>query len=90
MLVNVHPTDPRAHALFGDILYQDDQIEQAMVEYKKSLSLDDSKFVVWQQVMLLYDREQNYDSLLVLSERSLELFRIRIWHITLMDMPTCN
>lgn len=74
LLVNVHPADPRAHALFGDILYQDDQTEQAMDEYKKSLSLDDSKFVVWQQVMLLYDREQNYDSLLALSERSLELF----------------
>ena len=74
LLVNVHPADPRAHALFGDILYQDDQTEQAMDEYKKSLSLDDSKFVVWQQVMLLYDREQNYDSLLAISERSLELF----------------
>lgn len=74
LLVNVHPSDPRAHALYGDILYQDDQTERAMDEYKKSLSLDDSRFAVWQQVMLLYDREQQYDSLLALSERALELF----------------
>lgn len=74
ILAERHPDDPRAHALHGDILYQNDQADLAMDAYRKSLSLDNSKFVVWQQVMFLYDREQQYDSLLVMSERALELF----------------
>lgn len=74
LLVSTHPEDPRAHALMGDIFYQNDQPDEALDEYKKSLHIDDSKFIVWQQVMLLYDREQNRDSLLAVSKRAVELF----------------
>ncbi|MEP7127246.1 MAG: tetratricopeptide repeat protein [Chitinophagales bacterium] len=74
LLVTVHPNDPMAHALMGDILYQNDEVNGALNEYRKSLEIDNSKFLVWQQVMLIYDREQNRDSLLAVSERAMELF----------------
>ncbi|MBX7109495.1 MAG: tetratricopeptide repeat protein [Chitinophagales bacterium] len=74
LLVSVHPGDPMAHALLGDILYQHDQVDEALDEYKQSLEIDNSRFMVWQQVMLLYDREQNRDSLLAVSNRAVELF----------------
>lgn len=73
-LVTVHPDDAKARALYGDILYQNDQPQDALEQYKKSVALDNSKFIVWQQVMLLYDRVKNYDSLLAVSNRAVELF----------------
>ncbi len=74
LLIDAHPADPMAHALMGDILYQHDLLNEALAEYKKSLEIDNSRFMVWQQVMLLYDREENRDSLLAVSDRAVELF----------------
>ncbi|MBA2407019.1 MAG: tetratricopeptide repeat protein [Chitinophagales bacterium] len=73
-LVTVHPNDAKVHALYGDILYQNDQAQEALDQYKQSLSLDNSSFPVWQQVMFLYDRSRDYDSLLAVSNKAIELF----------------
>ncbi|MBA2421813.1 MAG: tetratricopeptide repeat protein, partial [Chitinophagales bacterium] len=73
-LVTVHPNDAKSHALYGDILYQNDQAQEALDEYKQALSLDNSSFNVWQQVMFLHDRSRNYDSLLAVTNKAIELF----------------
>ncbi|MBA3647681.1 MAG: tetratricopeptide repeat protein [Chitinophagales bacterium] len=73
-LVNAHLNDAKAHAIYGDILNQLDQFGDAITEYKKSVAIDNSKFAVWQQIMYLNDRINNYDSLLVISNRAIELF----------------
>jgi tetratricopeptide (TPR) repeat protein len=72
------------------VLYQDDQFDKALEENKKAVAIDDSKFIAWQQIMFLYDRTRNYDSLLAVSDRAVELFRIRTWPTTLMVMQTCS
>jgi tetratricopeptide (TPR) repeat protein len=74
ILVKTHPDEAKTHALYGDVLYQADQISQALEEYKKAVGMDNSKFVIWQQVMLLYDRLNNNDSLVAVSNRAVELF----------------
>jgi len=74
LLAQTHPNEAKAFAIYGDLLYQDDQFDEALISYKKSLALDDSKFIVWQQLFFLYDQTRNYDSLLAVSAKAEELF----------------
>ena len=69
-----HPQSAKAHAMYADLLYQDDQFDAALTEYKKSLEITSSVFLVWQQVFFIYDHQRNYDSLAAVSERAMNLF----------------
>lgn len=73
-LTQSHPTEAKAFAIYGDLLYQDDQYEKALTNYKQSIALDNSKFIVWQQLFFLYDQTKNYDSLLAVTSMAEELF----------------
>jgi len=73
-LVEVHPDDAKAHAIYGDLLYQLDRNEEALAQYKRTLALDDTVFPVWENAMQLHLLQKNYDSLIDLSEEAMDLF----------------
>jgi tetratricopeptide (TPR) repeat protein len=73
-LARVHPAEAKAFAIYGDLLYQDDQPDEALKQYYQSIALDNSKFSVWQQLFFLYDQTRQYDSLLAVTLRAAELF----------------
>jgi tetratricopeptide (TPR) repeat protein len=73
-LTKTHPAEAKTYAIYGDLLYQDDQYDKALENYQQSIALDNSKFIVWQQLFFLYDQTKNYDSLLAVSTRAEELF----------------
>jgi tetratricopeptide (TPR) repeat protein len=74
ILVSVHAGDPKAHSIYGDFLVQDKKNEAAREEYLKVITLDSSKFVVWQEVLRLDLILEKYDHLVVYSRRAIELF----------------
>ncbi|HYV91721.1 MAG TPA: tetratricopeptide repeat protein [Chitinophagales bacterium] len=74
VLIQSHPQEAKAHAMYGDLLYQGNKFDDALSEYNQSIALDNSKFLVWQQLFFLYDHKRNYDSLLAVSARAIELF----------------
>jgi tetratricopeptide (TPR) repeat protein len=74
ILTRVHPNDPKAHSIYGDLLVQDKKEKEAREEYLKVIALDSSKFVVWQEVMRLDLVTENYDHLVEYSQRAMELF----------------
>lgn len=74
ILSRAHPLEAKGHAMYGDLLYQDDKFDEALQQYKESIGLDSSKFLVWQQVFFLYDHTRSYDSLLSISAKAIELF----------------
>ena len=73
-LAEVHPEDAKAHAIYGDLLYQLDRNEEALAQYKRTLALDDTVFPVWENAMQLHLLQKNYDSLIDLSEEAMDLF----------------
>ncbi|HPE55124.1 MAG TPA: tetratricopeptide repeat protein [Bacteroidales bacterium] len=73
-LVETHPTDPKAYSMYGDFLYQDNQYANARDAFKKVIELDDSKYVVWEQLLFAEAELKNNDSLLVESQMAIELF----------------
>jgi tetratricopeptide (TPR) repeat protein len=74
LILNAHPEDPRAHALFGDMYFQCGIPDSALLQYQKTLALDDSRFEVWNQLMVLYAEQGNNDSLLSASRRAVVRF----------------
>lgn len=73
-LVKSHPTDSRSHAVYADILAIDTQNKEALQSYLKSIKLDNTQYKIWQQINVLDHELQLYDSMMVHSEKALEVF----------------
>jgi tetratricopeptide (TPR) repeat protein len=69
-----HPNDPKTFSMYADFYFREDKYEEALEKYKKTTQLDDTKFAIWQQVMLLETQLQLWDSLLVDSRRAINMF----------------
>ncbi|MGA2823084.1 MAG: tetratricopeptide repeat protein [Bacteroidales bacterium] len=74
ILISVHPNDPKAHSIYGDFLVQDKKNEEAREEYLKVITLDSSKFIVWEEILRLDLVLEKYDHLVEYSKRTIELF----------------
>jgi tetratricopeptide (TPR) repeat protein len=53
LMVLKHPQDAKSHAIQGDLLLQNGKKKEALEAYQRALKLDDSKFPVWNQVLML-------------------------------------
>jgi Tfp pilus assembly protein PilF len=73
-LIAVHPNDPKAHSIYGDLLVEDKRNEDAREEFLKVIALDSSKFLVWQEMLRLDVLLEKYDHLAAYGERAIELF----------------
>ena len=72
--VKAHPREAKAYAISGDVLVQTDRKAEARNAYSRALRYDNSKFEVWQQVIGLDGELNQTDSLLLHSNRALEIF----------------
>ena len=72
--VKAYPKDAKSYAVAGDVQTLTDHKKDARDTYLQALRYDNSKFQIWQQVVLI-DAELNQpDSLLAHTDRALELF----------------
>ena len=72
--VRNHPKEAKAYAVAGDVQTLTEHKREARNSYLKALRYDNSRFQVWQQVVLLDAELGQTDSLLAHSNRALELF----------------
>ncbi|MBG8553017.1 tetratricopeptide repeat protein [Hymenobacter guriensis] len=70
----VHPKEAKAYAVAGDIQALTEHRKEARDNYLRALKLDNSKFQLWQQVVSIDAELSQTDSLLVHTDRALELF----------------
>lgn len=74
LIVEAHPDDPKAYALRGDMFSQAERADSAIVNYRRSLELDSTRFSVWYQLMWLYSRTEQADPLLAVSSHVVQSF----------------
>ena len=72
--VRVHPREAKAYSVAGDIQTLTNHKEEARNTYLKAIKLDNSRYQIWQQIVLIDAELNQTDSLLQHSERALELF----------------
>lgn len=74
LLISSHPSEPRAHAVYGDFLKQDGKFPEAIGEYYQAKDLGSKEFAVYSQILLIEAQLQRYDSLKRDSQEALNLF----------------
>ena len=72
--VRVHPKEAKAFSVAGDIQMLTNHKQEARNTYLRAIKLDNSRYQLWQQVVLIDAELNQTDSLLRHSEKALELF----------------
>ena len=74
ILMDTHPKDPKVYSIYGDLLTQDKKYAEARETFLKALTLDSSRYAIWEQVLRLDLQQSEYEHLLTYSNRAMELF----------------
>ncbi|MBL4625212.1 MAG: tetratricopeptide repeat protein, partial [Flavobacteriales bacterium] len=74
IITEVHPEEAKAHSVYGDLLYRLDSNELALHHYRKAIEFDNSKFVLWSQVLILDSEQQDFKSMYEEATKAIELF----------------
>jgi len=73
-LVKVHPNEAKAFAMNGDILAIQEKKQPALQNYIQSVSLDNSHYKIWQQIIFLASELNQNDTIIKYSEKAVEIF----------------
>ena len=74
MLIQAHPNDPKAHSIYADFLVQDKRYAEARQAFLKVISLDSTKYLVWEQLLFVESELHDDQAMADISKRALELF----------------
>lgn len=74
VIVETHPKDALAQALYGDLLYADKRPKEALAQFEKAAAIDGSKFEVWRHILLIKYDLKDYKSLVKSTDQVISLF----------------
>ncbi len=74
VLEKVHPSDAKAFAASGDLLYHSRRLPEALEKYTRAIQLNDGVYAVWEQILLIHAREHQYKEIVRTSESAIEIF----------------
>ncbi|MCE9540319.1 MAG: tetratricopeptide repeat protein, partial [Bacteroidetes bacterium] len=74
ILVEVHPDDAKAFSMYGDFLYRDKKLPEARTQYRKAISIDKEKYLLWNQLLLIESELNDFVSMQKESKEAIELF----------------
>jgi len=77
--VNVHPTDAKAQALYGDMLAQNNKLKEAKAAYQKSVQINPEIYIVHEQLVRLDLGDNALDEAIKDGENALSLFPNQAW-----------
>tara|TARA_R110002096_G_scaffold426165_3_gene635545 strand:- start:11072 stop:12826 length:1755 start_codon:yes stop_codon:yes gene_type:complete len=73
-IVEAHPENAKSHALHGDFLYFNNQVEDAKEAYKQTIAIDSSRFPIWNQLLVIFSETRDNAGLLNYGKRATSLF----------------
>jgi tetratricopeptide (TPR) repeat protein len=74
ILVKAHPDNPKAHSIYADFLVQDERYEEARQAFRKVLSIDSTKYLIWEQLLFVESELRDNRAMAGESKRALALF----------------
>ncbi len=74
LVEKIHPDDPKAWSLSGDLYYHANRYEEALARYRTCLQLRPGVFSVWANTLDILYRQGDIDELLRLSENAMDDF----------------
>jgi tetratricopeptide (TPR) repeat protein len=67
LVIQAHPEEAKAYALQADMYSQAGQLDSALMDYNKAVTLDSTRYTVWYQLMWIYSRREDPNNLLKVS-----------------------
>jgi len=74
ILIETHPKDPKVFSIYGDLLLQDKKFPEARETFIRALTLDSTRYVIWEQVLRLDLQQGDFEHLISCGKRAMELF----------------
>ena len=74
ILIETHPKDPKVFSIYGDLLLQDKKFPEARETFIRALTLDSTRYVIWEQVLRLDLQQGDFEHLVSCGHRAMELF----------------
>ncbi len=74
ILEEVHPDNAKVLSAAGDLLYHSNRPQEALNKYQQVLALDESVFLVWENVMYIHLESNDYPALLKTTEEVMDLY----------------
>lgn len=74
LMVEAHPEEAKAFAMYGDLLYNGGKKKEALAQYDEALALDEGVYSVWEQVMYINAELNQFEQLADISEEAMVLF----------------
>jgi len=63
LMVSQYPEDAKPYSVLGDLYLKNNEEDEALIAYKEALKFEQSKFAIWNQVLMLEYRQQRFDEL---------------------------
>ena len=74
MVAEKNPTDAKALALYGDVLYQQNKLKEALTQYQAALKLNEQVYVIWEQVINIQTLLGHYDEAIKVGDEALTIY----------------
>lgn len=74
ILETTHPGEAKGYAAHADLLYYSGQPEAALAKYKKTLELDETVYLVWEQVLRIQSEMADYKAVHRTAEQAMDVF----------------
>jgi len=74
ILVKAHPDNPKSYSICADLLSREGKNEDALLMFKKVISLDSSKYFIWEQLLVVESRLNAYKLMAEDAGTAIELF----------------
>jgi len=74
ILTEVHPEDPKSFAVYGDVLFQEQQYDEATKAYRQALELNDRVYQIWEQLIRIELSAAKYNEAIADGEEALSIF----------------
>ncbi|MCX2576335.1 tetratricopeptide repeat protein [Pedobacter sandarakinus] len=74
LLADKNPTEAKALALYGDVLYQQNKFKEALVQYRSALKLNDQIYAVWEQIINIETLIGQYNEAVKVGDEALTIY----------------
>ncbi|TCD10889.1 tetratricopeptide repeat protein [Pedobacter frigidisoli] len=69
-----NPNDAKALALYGDVLYQQNKLKEALAQYQAALKLNEQVYVIWEQVINIQTLIGHYEEAVKVGDEALTIY----------------
>jgi len=74
VLIKAHPKEAKAFSIAGDFYYRDKNLDKAKEYFSKAVELDKSKYVIWNQLLIIESELQQFTEMIKHGKEAVELF----------------